>query len=179
MLFLSGTWLTSAKVVPKRRGISLSTSELNGRAPSAPVSVNDAISEHVRGLEQLLIPLRAERDQLKARISDLAAQEKQIAHAIGALRSGPAPAAKPAPAGRKTGDWTPSEERLKSLFELFRAETEPISPTQLADKTEGLGVETAAKGARILRDRELLRVAAAIRGGGSAYAVMPGAEWPE
>jgi hypothetical protein len=132
-------------------------------------------------LEGLRAPLRARREQLKAELAELSARERSIAQAIGALHGGQqvnAPA-KPKPkATPKPGTWTPSEERLKSLFELFVAEGEPISPTQLAAKTEGLGVETAGKGARILRDRELLRVAGGLRGGGSLYAVMPGAEWP-
>jgi hypothetical protein len=134
-------------------------------------------------LEELRAPLRARREQLKAELAELSAREKSIAQAIGALVGGQhvnAPVAKPkAKAKPATGGWTPSEERLKSLFELFVAEGEPISPTQLASKTEGLGVETAGKGAKILRDRELLRVAGALRGGGSLYAVMPGAEWTE
>ena len=154
----------------------MSTADLNGHdVETRPVSVADALDEHVRGLEALLVPLRAERDQLKARVAELGEQEKRIAHAIGSLRPGrrdPAPAPASAPKG-----WTPSEERLKSLFALFVAEPKPISPTQLAEKTEGLGVETASKGAKILRERQLLRVAGALRGGGKLYAPMPGAEW--
>lgn len=145
----------------------------------AAPSVTEQIDEHVRGLEELLVPLRAERDQLKAQLADLQSRERGIAHAIGALRGHGAPAAKPKPkpsAGRP--GWTPSEERLKSLFELLAKESEPISPTQLAAKSEGLGVETATKGFKVLRERELVRVAANLRGGGSSYAVMPGAEWP-
>jgi hypothetical protein len=154
----------------------LSTAELNGSDRAA--SVADPLAHVIAELEGLRAPLRARREQLKAELAELSAREKSIAQAIGALHGGqhvssPAPKAVKAPA-----KWTPSEERLKSLFELFVAEGEPISPTQLAAKAEGLGVETASKGAKILRDRELLRVAGALRGGGSLYAVMPGAEWP-
>lgn len=156
----------------------MSMSPTNGHVSDVQpiMSVTDAIEEHVRGLEQLLVPLRAERDQLRAQLADLTAREKGIAHAIGALRPGRAPAEEPkAP---KPGTWTPSEERLEVVFRLFAAEPEPISPTQLAEKTPGLGTETASKCAKILRERELIRKAAAIRGGGSSYTVMPGAEWP-
>lgn len=186
MPILSDSWLRSAKVVPKRRGISLSTSPTNGHVAefhAAGPSVTDAIDEHVRGMEQLLVPLRAERDRVKAQLNDLNARERAIIHACAALRgngggSTPAPAAK-LTAGQKKGSWTPSEERLKSLFELIVKEGEPVSPTQLAGKTEGLGVETASKGFKILRDRELLRVTANLRGGGALFAPMPDAEWPE
>jgi hypothetical protein len=152
----------------------LSTAELNGS--DRPTS--DPLAHVIAELEALRAPIRARREQLKAELAELTTREKSIAQAIGALHSGqhaaaPAPKAKPKP-----GVWTPSEERLKSLFELFVAEGEPISPTQLANKTEGLGVETATKGTKILRERELLRVAGALRGGGSLFAVMPGAEWP-
>lgn len=148
---------------------------------SSETSVIERIEEHVAALDALLAPLRAERDQVKAKLDDLNAREKAIIHATAALRGGSRPRvqtqapSRPAP---KKGEWTPSEERLKSLFELMVRQPEPISPTQLAEKTEGLGVETASKGFKILRERELLRVTGALRGGGSLYTVMDGAEWP-
>jgi hypothetical protein len=165
----------------------LSTSPTNGHVAefhAATPSVTDAIDEHVRGMEQLLVPLRAERDRVKAQLNDLNARERAIIHACAALRgngggSTPASAPKAKPTAGTKGGWTPSEERLKSLFELIVKEGEPVSPTQLAGKTEGLGVETATKGFRILRERELLRVTAKLRGGGALFAPMPDAEWPE
>jgi DNA-binding transcriptional ArsR family regulator len=154
--------------------------EFHSGAPSPP-SVADRIEEHVRGLEELLIPLRAERDQLQAQLDALKTKERAIIHATAALRPAPRtpPSAPKAQAKAKAkGGWTPSEERLKSLFELILKESEPVSPTQLAEKSEGLGVETAGKGFKILRDRELIRVTARLRGGGALYAPMPNAEWP-
>jgi hypothetical protein len=172
---------TTIRQVLQTKGDLLSTAPPNGHvAEFHSASVSDQIDEHARGLEELLVPLRAERDQLKAKLSELQAREKQIAHAVGALRGGysNAPAAKPSASTQK-GGWTPSEERLKSLFELMLAEPEPISPTQLAEKTTGLGVETASKGFKILRERELIRVTGALRGGGNLFTPMPNATWPE
>lgn len=161
----------------------------NGHSPMVEPSVLSPsvlseIERHARELDELLSPLRAERDQLKARLSELGVREKAIAHAIGALRGGNPPAPAPAKEQKKTKakdahDWQPSEERLKRVFDLMLLETAPISPTQLAKKTERLSVETASKSLKILRERELVRVAAVVRGGGSSYAIMPGAEWPE
>lgn len=158
----------------------MSTADLNGHAPAsdAAPSLDAQIEEHVSALDALLTPLRAERDQVKARLDELNTREKAIIHATAALRGGSRSAPPPQKEPAKKGGWTPSEERLKSLFELFLAEPEPISPTQLAAKSEGLGVETASKGAKILRERELLRAAGKLRGGGTLFAPMPGAEWP-
>lgn len=156
----------------------MSTAELNGsdRAASA---ASDPLDHVIAELEAMRAPIRARRDQLKAELAELQVREKSIAQAIGALRpSQPATAAAPAKPASKRGTWTPSEERLKSIFELMLKEPAPISPTQLAEKTDGLGVESASKGFKILRERELLRVTGALRGGGSLFTVMDGAEWP-
>ena len=152
-------------------------STLNGQAVSP--GVNSEVERHARELEELLVPLRAERDQLKARLSELQGREKAIAHAVGALRgnSAPAPAKPKPPSAYKK--YVPSEERLKFIFDLMLKEPEPISPTQLSDKTEGIAVSTVTDGFKVLRERELIRKTANLRGGGGLYAVMPGAEWPE
>ena len=159
------------------------STQLNGLGQQtvAQSGVSSEIERHASELEALLVPLRAERDQLRARLSELQGREKALAQAVGALRGNSAPAQpkakhKPPSAYKR---YVPSEERLKFIFDLMLKEPEPISPTQLSDKTEGIAVSTVTDGFKILRERELIRKTAALRGGGGLFAVMPGAEWPE
>jgi len=156
------------------------STQLNGHGQQTLVQsgVGTELERHAAELEALLVPLRAERDQLRARLSEVQSREKAIAHAVGALRGNSAvsqAAAKPKPAYKK---YVPSEERIKFVFDLILKEPEPISPTQLAEKTEGIATSTVIDAFKVLRERELIRKAGALRGGGSLYALMPGAEWP-
>jgi DNA-binding transcriptional ArsR family regulator len=98
---------------------------------------------------------------------------KRIRRALGALEGTVSPAGTTAGTKRNKNVWQVSEERVEFVLGLFRAEPEPISGTQLAEKTDGVSTQTVSKAIEVLRERELLRRVAKIRGGGWTYAVMP------
>lgn len=99
---------------------------------------------------------------------------KRIRRALGALEGTIAPAGTTAGTKKKgKNDWQVSDERVEFVLAKFRAEPEPISSTQLAEKTVGLSTTTVSKAIEVLRERELIRRVAKIRGGGWTYAVMP------
>lgn len=96
---------------------------------------------------------------------------KRVRRALAALEG---TATTPAPSKPKPkNDWQISEERIEFVLGLFRKQAEPISSTQLADKTKGLSTTTVSKAVEVLRERELIRRVAKLRGGGWTYAVMP------
>ena len=157
------------------------STQLNGHGQQtlAQSGVGSELERHASELEELLVPLRAERDQLKAKLAELQAREKAIAHAVGVLRGNGAGSQPAKPAAKPTyKKYVPSEERIKFVFDLILKESEPISPTQLAEKTDGIATSTVIDSFKVLRERELIRKAGALRGGGSLYTLMPGAEWP-
>jgi DNA-binding transcriptional regulator GbsR (MarR family) len=99
---------------------------------------------------------------------------KRIRRALAALEGTSSPAATTAATKQaKSKGWQVSDERVEFVLGLFRAEPEPITPTQLAEKTEGISIETVGKAVEVLRGRELVRRVAKVRGGGWTYAVMP------
>lgn len=77
------------------------------------------------------------------------------------------------PASRNSKGWQVSEERIEYVLSLFRKESAPITPTQLAEKTDGVSTETVGKACKVLRERELIRAVAKVRGGGWTFALMP------
>jgi Fic family protein len=99
---------------------------------------------------------------------------KRIRRALGALEGTMSPAGTTAGTKQKPkNDWQISDERVEYVLGLFRAEPEPISSTKLAEKTDGVSTQTVSKAVEVLRERELIRRVAKIRGGGWTYAVMP------
>jgi leucyl aminopeptidase len=100
---------------------------------------------------------------------------KRIRRALAALEGSTSPAATTAGTKqqRTSKGWQVSDERVEFVLGLFRAEPEPITPTQLAEKTEGISTETVGKAVEVLRGRELVRRVAKVRGGGWTYTVMP------
>jgi DNA-binding transcriptional regulator GbsR (MarR family) len=98
---------------------------------------------------------------------------KRIRRALAALEGTASPATTAGTKQAKSKGWQVSDERVEFVLGLFRAEHEPITPTQLAEKTEGISIETVGKAVEVLRGRELVRRVAKVRGGGWTYAVMP------
>jgi DNA-binding transcriptional regulator GbsR (MarR family) len=98
---------------------------------------------------------------------------KRIRRALAALEGTASPATTAGTKQAKSKGWQVSDERVEFVLGLFRAEPEPITPTQLAEKTEGISIETVGKAVEVLRGRELVRRVAKVRGGGWTYAVMP------
>lgn len=97
---------------------------------------------------------------------------KRMRRALAALEGTAPTAGRPKATGPVKG-WQVSEERIEFVLSLLREEPEPISSTQLAEKTVGLSTTTTSKAFDVLRERELIRRVQKIRGGGWTYTVMP------
>jgi hypothetical protein len=131
---------------------------------------------------------RRGRADVEAALAESKDREARMRKALGALEGKP-----PSHAGRQarpaasTGGWNVSEDRVQFVYEQFKAwvAAEPDvehSKTKLGawinerakERGEsGLAGETVSKAMEVLRERELVRVARALRGGGKEFALMP------
>jgi hypothetical protein len=127
-------------------------------------------------MEAELAEAEAELEAMDERRDELKAHVSQARRAVIALRSvdeDPAPKpVKPAkPKGKK--DWSVSAARMLDVLQRMIEVGEPISPTQLSHRVDGLSPETARKAMEALRDEGRVRFVKKIRGGGSQYEPMP------
>lgn len=120
-------------------------------------------------VEQLLIN---EAEKILAHSNERA---KRVRRALAALEGTSAQPQKPPQRqeGRKANEWQVSEERIAYVLTLWQAQAEPVTSTYLAESTGGISTETVSKATAVLRERELIRKVAKVRGGGWTYAVMP------
>jgi hypothetical protein len=99
---------------------------------------------------------------------------KRIRRALAALEGTTTTPTAAKPRAKASGHgWQISEERIAAVLDLFRKESEPITPTQLAEKTDGIATETVTKACKVLRERELIRAVSKVRGGGWTFTLMP------
>jgi hypothetical protein len=138
-------------------------------------ALEDRMKRECDDLRSMLEGEQEIANQIQGILDNSNERAKRIRRALAALEGTASPAA--TKAGTKqpkgTNDWQVSEDRIEFVLGLFRAEPEPISSTQLAEKTVGLSTTTTSKAIEVLRQRELIRRVKKIRGGGWTYAVMP------
>lgn len=135
--------------------------EARGRLDSE-VATMRAMLEDERALEQRL-----------AEQAEAARNRRRRLEKVVEILSGEQPKAKPMTPG--PGAWRVSDQKLGRVWDLMRQQTEPFTVGGLAAVTPGLSAGTARRAADVFRERELLRVVGRGRGGGTLFAVMPGA----
>jgi len=149
------------------------------------------IEDHAHALRAELTNASNARMDLERLLAVAKSNERKIARAITSLENDDKPAApklsKPerATSSRtlsKPNNWKLSEERIGRVQELLARYwgegNGPISPTQFRTVVrerydEPISTETCTRAFKALRDRELIRKAGKLRGGGTLYAPMP------
>jgi len=152
----------------------------NGHAPvSLPDSDIDPLDEEIGRLNDLLGPLAAQADQLRAQLAQVDERAKRIKAAVTALTPKPVRkvgGARPPVAGPSTRaqDWSPSEDTIAKVHAALKeaGETNITALSKRSDMTHSRDTITRAIG--VLRERDMARL---VRGGngrlGNVYAAMP------
>lgn len=127
-------------------------------------------------------------DELTRRAGEARARAMNYSRAIAALKLEPtqpkakaktAPKAKP-PGGSRyeisDAKVAEIERRVRELAPnapMNKHEVRTMTAAWVANQTPGLSPEAVAKGFHVLREREVVRIAGKVRGGGTAFALMP------
>jgi hypothetical protein len=139
------------------------------RAQGTRQRLTDELRDLVAEEQLIYDDLKAKADEAKSRRDGY---QRALDHIQGASKV--ATAAKPAK--RAKGDWSPGEDKVEMVWQAFRAEwqrsPQPLSHTALG-KLLPMSPDTVRKVFDVLRERELIRVAATGRGGGKLWAPMP------
>lgn len=163
-------------------------SDSNGASGRTPAELatrtHDAIERMAAELRELIAAEQAGRAEYERLVEDSRARERQLQKVLAGLE-GQAPT-KPGPKGPKRGAavkvWRVSDERVAAVWQTVQrvvADSEDgtfVSQHVFDAMYPGVSRETVTKAVEALRERELIRRVGSVRGGGSRWALMPGAE---
>lgn len=163
--------------------------DANGHHPPSPL---DAVQAHARHsttfmesqAEAFTAELEAERtvqDQIKALLSESQARERQLAKVVSTLTG--ETTTRPTPTRRSGGGrgkgWQISEKKIGQVWKVIRqqvADSDDGTFKMTDLRKAGLSGEAVRRTVVTLHEREVIRVAGALRGGGKLWALMPEAE---
>lgn len=158
------------------------TASLNGHTEPVLEDPIERLEARMRAeadsLRDLLDDERREITRLQAVVDQHRDREKRLVRAIaqltGATASTNTTPAKP----KRANEWSVSEEKIAEVLQLIRDAGEPVTANALG-RLPGTSTQSAKKAIDVLRERELIRFAGVVRGGGKTYLPMPSTSEPE
>ena len=147
----------------------------DGHSPPDFDAFDLELERHAQELRGMLEREAHELERLKAKLDEVRKRHARVQRAIDVL-SGETSQAKAARTRMRTprsNDWHVSAEKIEQVWQHVRGRTQPFSVNGLAAELDGISNESTRKAMNVLRERELVRVTGAARGGGNLLLPMP------
>lgn len=158
----------------------------NGSGPNGADPSPERLVEHLERsratreritdeLRELLLVEERLHDAMAEQLAEAKARRDGYRRALEQLTGEPRKKPGPKKATPNAGDWVVSDAKIAEVWELVRKRDDQFTAASVSKDVAGLSPETARRALNTLRERELIRAAGKVRGGGIGLAVMPGA----